>query len=161
MSMDDLKAVQAAGWTLIATDGDSTLAACPSFGCGVKVRIPHGKRVLSCDPGLNRGPRDIPIGSYEDMRKALRLRRQELELAIPEVEHIAGLARDHLAKAEKPNPTKLPNVDTTLWWAAALGYEVVLRPVDLPDIALRIISETRPQGSRRRALSRRDRASSR
>jgi len=59
MSMDDLKAVQAAGWTLIATDGDSTLAACPSFGCGVKVRIPHGKRVLSCDPGLNRGPRDM------------------------------------------------------------------------------------------------------
>lgn len=150
MSMDDLKRVQRAGWLIVASDEDKTIAKCPANGCGLCVSIPHGAKVQSCDPGLVRAPSDIPVGNFEDLRQVLRDRRRELLLTIPETESVSGLSVDHIAKAEKENPVRLPNVDTVIYWAGALGFELVLRPTGLPPAALRIISETRQFAKRRR-----------
>jgi transcriptional regulator with XRE-family HTH domain len=152
MSLKDLKKVQDAGWLIIASDDGGVLARCPSHGCGLKVRIPYGTNVQSCDPGLSRSPTDMPVGSFEDLRLFLQSRREELGLSISEIESISGLSVDHVAKAEKENPARLPNVDTVIYWANALGFEVVLRPAELSAMALRIIAETRPLQPRRRKL---------
>lgn len=160
MSVDDLQKAQRAGWIIEGCDDDGMLCRCPSAGCGLRVKIKYGGPIQSCDPGLNRDPRSIQIGSYEDVRKILRDRREDLLLTIMEVEDIAGLTHGHLMKAEKENPTRTPGLDIIAEWAAALGYEVVLRPTQLPKLSLRIIDETRRYRGRRlqeRARRRRDR----
>lgn len=158
MALDDLLKIQRAGWIIESVDDYGTFCRCPSFGCNVRVKIKHGANVRACDPGLNRNPWDVPIGSYEDLRKFLRERREELLLTIPEVEDIAGLTADHLKKAEKDNPSRLPELGTIVLWAQSLGYEVVLRPTQLSKMGLRLIDETsRFRGRRVRERSRRRR----
>lgn len=156
---DDLKEIQKAGWMVLGTLEDGVLCQCPSFGCGLKVKIKRGAKPQQCDPGLSRHPADRPIGSYEDARQLLRERREDLLLSIPEVEEIAGLTKDHLAKAEKDNPSRLPELDTIVVWAQALGYEIVFRPTQLSNMGLRLIAETsRYRGRRLQERDRRRRA---
>lgn len=160
MSVDDLKRAQRAGWMIEGVTDDGILCRCPSAGCGLRVKMKFGGPIQHCDPGLYRDPRSIPIGSYEDLRCVLRDRREDLLLTIMEVEDIAGLTHGHLLKAEKENPTRTPGLDIISEWAAALGYEIVLRPTNLPQLSLRIISEIRQNRGRRlqaRARRRRER----
>lgn len=149
MAVDDLKRAQRAGWIIEGVSDDGMLCRCPSAGCGLRVKIKYGASIQSCDPGLSRDPRAIPVGSYEDVRKLLRERREDLLLTIPEVEEIAGITKDHIAKAEKENPTRTPGLDIIAEWAAALGYEIVLRPTQLSALSLRLIDETRRYRGRR------------
>ncbi|MFW8636972.1 helix-turn-helix domain-containing protein [Cribrihabitans pelagius] len=86
---------------------------------------------------------DRKVGSYDGARMALRARREALGLTISEVEELAGATVDHLAKAEKDGSSKLPNAQLLLEWAQALGYEVVLRPTELPAYTRRVICYTR------------------
>jgi len=160
MAVDDLKKAQRAGWIIEGADDDGMLCRCPSAGCGLRVKIKYGGPIQSCDPGLNRDPRAVPIGSYDDVRRLLRERREDLLLTIPEVEEIAGVTKDHFAKAEKENPTRTPGVDIIAEWAAALGYEIVMRPAQLSPLSLRLIDETRryrPRRLQERARRRRSR----
>lgn len=149
MSVDDLKRAQKAGWIIQGVDDEGILCRCPSSGCGLQVRIKYGGPVQHCDPGLTRDPRSIPVGSYDDVRRILRDRREELLLTIPEVEEIAGTTKDHLAKAEKENPSRVPGFDIIAEWAEALGYEIVLRPAQLSSLSMRLIAETRRYRRRR------------
>jgi transcriptional regulator with XRE-family HTH domain len=161
VSVDDLKRAQRAGWIIEGVDEDGMLCRCPSHGCGLRVKMKFGGPIQTCDPGLNRDPRSVPIGSYEDVRVLLRERREDLLLSIPELEEIAGLTKDHIAKAEKENPTRTPGFDLLSVWAQALGYEFVLRPAQLSPLSLRTIVETRQYRGRRlleRARRRRERA---
>ncbi len=141
---DLLKRAQAAGWLVLRNDAQGAIGACPREGCGVTVRLMPDRPVPSaCAPqtGLN----DVLVGSNEDARVALRARRQQLGLSLHDVDEITGLTVDHVAKAEKPNPSKAMGMDLLPIWAAALGYEVVLRPRALPPLALRILAaKSRP-----------------
>ena len=156
MSLEDLERIQKAGWMIVAADDERTLARCPAYGCGLKVNIPHGSSVQACDPGLSRDAWDIPIGNYEDIRLVLKDRRQELLLTIPEVEDIAGLSVDHIAKAEKKDPARKPTIETMIYWAQALGFEILLRHTGMPKKTLRFIDETRPMSPRRRQMNKRE-----
>lgn len=149
MALDDLKNIQRNGWIIESVDDEGTFCRCPSFGCNLRVKIKHGTNVRSCDPGLTRNPTEVQIGSYEDLRMFLRKRREQLLLTIPEVEEIAGLTAYHIAKAEKDNPSRLPELGTIILWSQALGYDVVLRPTQLSTMTLRFIDETRRFRGRR------------
>jgi transcriptional regulator with XRE-family HTH domain len=94
----------------------------------------------------------MPFITLRDMAHMIdvgRQRRHQLGLSIVEVEDCAGLTADHIAKAETGRPV---NIDTAISWLGALGYEIVLRPVDLPAITLRFVA------AKRGALSRSARA---
>lgn len=76
---------------------------------------------------------------------------------IRDAEVVAGIAEDHLAKFERdnwqelpPQARKLPNIDTMVEWAGALGYEVVLRHKGLPPMGLSKVAETSGKANYRR-----------
>lgn len=140
---DFLRHVQRSGWLVESADEESLIARCPAVGCGLRVKLKAGAAVPSRDCG--RTPEtDIAVEGFEEARKFLRQRRRALSLTILETEIVSGIATDHLAKFERDDGNRLPNAQTFFEWAQALGYQVVLRPVDLPPITLRMISETRP-----------------
>lgn len=113
----------------------------------------------------NSGPdfTEVVVRDYEDLRVFLRDRRNALVLNIPEVEEMAGMTKDMLAKCEKDNPSKIPNIQTLIEWANSLGYDLVLRHSTLPPKSVRYIVDSRdkvkarttrlPQWAGRRALS--------
>ena len=70
-------------------------------------------------------------------------------MTIRELEEVAGLEPDLLAKVERDGTKKIPNVQTLLDWAGALGFELVLRPVPMTALALRTIVETRDKTAAR------------
>jgi transcriptional regulator with XRE-family HTH domain len=143
MSVDDLKRAQKKGWILVAATEGAMIVRCPSFGCGLKAKIPYNSEIPQCDPSIYRDQSEIVVGNYNDLRELLRARRNELRFSIREVEEISGLSTDHIAKAEKENPVRQPNLDLVLPWAQALGYDLVLRPRDMTPYALRVIAQTR------------------
>lgn len=137
-----LRDVQAAGWQIKAADQSKVVAGCPRAGCALKILLrPDAPVPDTCKPGPDLA--EVTVRTYEDARVFLRARREALNLTIKELEEVAGASVDHLAKAEKNNPSKLPNAQLLVEWAASLGYEVVLRPASLPPMALRYISDTR------------------
>lgn len=139
-----LRDVQNSGWLIRFVDQDSVTAACPRQGCSTLLKLRSGTRIPdACGSGADF--REVVVGNYETLRAALKLRRQTLGLAIAEVEDIAGVATDHLAKAEKEGPSRVPTLDILAEWAEALGYEIVLRSKPLPAYTLRVISQTRPR----------------
>lgn len=152
MAIDDLKKAQDAGWVLVGATDKYSICRCPSYGCGVKLRIPYGTTPQRCDPGLSRDPISEPVGSYDELRRKLRHRREEMLLSIPEVEDIAGLTVDHIKKAEKDNPSRIPEFDTLVLWAQALGFELVLRHSGLPNLGIRFIDDTRRWRPRRKKM---------
>lgn len=145
-----LKDVQRAGWVIEAVDTDACVARCPVQGCGMKVRLQNSTRIPQCHTASRRAITDIPIASFEELRVAMRERREELALSIRDVEDVAGMTVDYLAKFEKDDPSKIPNAQTTLEWIQALGYEVIIRPAQIPPYGLRIIAETRDRARHRR-----------
>lgn len=144
-----LREVQRAGWDLMSVDLGSALVSCPRQGCNLRVRLKSGTAIPET---CGRGPdlRETVVRSYEDARIALRNKRHSLTLSIAEVEDIAGMASDHLAKAEKENPSRILTTNIFLEWCEALGFEVVLRPKELSPYALRVISQTRARSEARR-----------
>lgn len=148
MNPDDLKAVQRAGWAIAGVDEQTVTAKCPTHGCGMMARFKVGGTIPRRDVGATRF--DTVVTCFDDAREVLKSRRQELGLTIPEVEHISGIAGDHLAKFEKTDFSRIPNIETLMSWTAALGYEVVLRHGELPAVTLRWIADTRPKIEARR-----------
>jgi transcriptional regulator with XRE-family HTH domain len=143
-----LRNVQNAGWIIQFVDDDKVLAKCPRAGCSLKAVLKDGDNVpetCAVGPSLT----EITIGCYDDARKFLRQRRDDLVLSIKDVEEVAGMTVDMLAKVEKDNPSKIPNFIFVLEWAQSLGYDLVLRPGNLPNYALRTIAESRGQMKRR------------
>lgn len=147
-----VKDVQGAGWNVIASDVESVWVGCPRGGCNLRLRIKAGSSI----PTVCRAKAPLPeivVNSYlNDARPALRERRVELGLTIKDVEDVSGIAPDHLAKMEKDNPSKVPNILTFIEQAQALGYDLVLRPSDagLPPVTIGRIVETRPIQEKRK-----------
>jgi transcriptional regulator with XRE-family HTH domain len=142
VSPEYMRAAQGKGWNIISCDEEHILAACPRAGCGLQIKL----RAESKIPETVR-PRpalaEITVAQFDDARAGLRARREQLCLSIKDVEDAAGLATDHLAKFEKDDFSKIPNAQTFIEWANALGYTVTLRPTGLPPVTLGIISRTR------------------
>lgn len=145
-----IQRIQAAGWVLESADKDTCVAKCPAMGCEMRAVFRTGGPLPKREP--HSGPDlDIPVSTFNGAREVLRDRRRELLLTIRDVEEAAGAADDHLAKIERDNYDKIPNVETFMMWAEALGFQVVLRPIPLPPITVRAIVDTRAQsGSRAR-----------
>lgn len=143
-----LRNVQKAGWQIMSADTISATVACPRAGCSLKVRLKDGAKIpQACiaAPDLS----EVTITTYNDARVFLHGRRVSLGLTIKELEEVAGVTVDHLAKAEKSNPSRHPNMEIMIEWATALGYEIVLRPAQMPSMALRYIADSRPQAAAR------------
>ena len=136
--------VERAGWFIQAVDEGSVIAACPRSGCALRTKLKAGtKPPETSRPGPDLA--SVRMQTFDNGREFLRDRRVALGLNIKEVEEIAGAATDHLAKAEKDNPSRIPNVEIFLEWATSLGIQVWLVPGDLPPYTRRVIVETRPQ----------------
>lgn len=144
-----VKDVQMAGWSIQAVSDDAVIAKCPSAGCNLHAQLKLGAAIPAVDPGCRRDPIDAKVGTYDDIRLALRKRRENLLLTIRELEEVAGLEPDLLAKVERDGTKKIPNVQTLLDWAGALGFEIVLRPAPMTPLALRTIVETRDKSAAR------------
>jgi transcriptional regulator with XRE-family HTH domain len=143
MDQQHLKQVQAAGWQIEAVQPDHVIARCPSVGCALRAKLALGGPVPAVDPARARSRVEARIQSYDDLRQQLRERREALLLSIREIEEIAGLTVDHLAKLEHDGRTRLPDIQTIMDWCGAVGYEIVLRPVPMTALALRTICDTR------------------
>lgn len=144
-----IKSVQASGWHIEAVTDNSVIAKCPSVGCNLRAELKLGGYVPDVDPNQNRDLIDRKVETYDDIRVLLRERRENLLLSIREVEEIAGLETDHLAKIERNDHNKIPNVQTLLEWSESLGFEIVLRPRPMTSYALRTICDTRDRAASR------------
>lgn len=155
MKLDFLHDVQRAGWGIVEVGQGEVIARCRSRGCNMVGRLEPGKRVPTvCRPDGN--PQDVPIEVWHHIRKQLHERRIELGLTIKEVEVIAGIAIDQLAKCEREDSTRIPNFQTIVEWGMTLGFSFHMRPGNLPAQSLRVISETRDLTERRKERAARD-----
>ena len=149
-----VKEVQQRGWHVEAVTDEDVIGRCPSIGCGLRAKLNQNARIPDVDPGCRRSRIDKPVHNFEDVRKAMRQRREELALTIHEVEEIGGITVDYLAKFEKENPSKIPNASLLFEWVQTLGYELVLRPIEMTPYAIRTICETRDKlASRQKRFS--------
>jgi len=144
-----VKEVQAKGWSVQAVSSEAVVAKCPSAGCNLFAELKYGGHIPAVDPGCRRDPIDIQVASYDDIRRQLRAARESLLLSIREVEEISGIASDHLAKVEKDKNPRMPPAQMLFDWAGALGFEIVLRPIPLPALAIRTIMDTRDRTAAR------------
>lgn len=151
MDQKFLRDVQAAGWQIQEVQTDAAIAACPRPGCTLQVALRFGSKIpAACD--ATSGLPEIVVRTFEDFRVPVRERRERLGLTIRELEEVAGTATDHLAKAEKDNPARVPNIQLVLEWAASIGYEVILRPAPMPAMALRYLADSRGQLAARKKM---------
>lgn len=154
MNRDFLEKVQAEGWQIVEVFRDGCTARCPSQGCSVRAKLRQSAGVL---PGPRSGDEapDLAVQSFDELRQELRRRRKTLCLTIREVEDIAGITDDYLAKFERDNWRdgsnwgKIPNVQAAIEWANVLGYDVVLRPRPLPAATLEAVAGSRDAVKRR------------
>jgi len=147
-----LREVQDAGWHIEQAGERQVVARCPAEGCGMRALLTSGAAVPEVDPDWTRNGVDLPLAGYEDFRRAIRERREKLGLTLNEVEEVVGVANYYFAKAEKDEPSKIPNLATAIAWAQALGYEIVLRPGQINDrLALRTLCESRSMVALRRS----------
>ena len=148
-----LRDVQRSGWQVEAVDAHGCVARCGSPGCKVRVKLRQGAAIPQrCSSGADQA---VPLTDYDTARVFLRGRREDLHLTIAEVEEVAGMTPDRLAKCERDDWSKMPNAQTFFEWAQALGYRVVLEPAALPPLMLSVIAQTRalvPSRARRTAL---------
>lgn len=159
MNPDFLKSVQRCGWQVQSADESGCIARCPTPGCGVRVALKSSSSIPK--RAVEGWTIEKVVDSLDTGRRFLKERREDLCLTIAEVEEIAGMATDHLAKFERENwatagTVRSLNFETFKNLAEALGYRVVLVPGLLPPLALRIISETRhmvPGRVKRRMLA--------
>ena len=190
MNQSFLKDVQAAGWMIRKVTQTAAIVSCPNPGCALNVNLELGRSIPKVNMPCSIGS---PIADFDDIRCRLRERRQELGFSIKDVEEIGGIAHDHLSKFEKDDPYRIPNMQTIIDWANALGnrlvfkrrdgegwdstefnfaffniasrkqsnavhvieiikgtgFDLFLRPDELPSRAIRIICETRDKVQRR------------
>jgi len=140
-----LRKVQGAGWIVEAIADDAAVCRCQRQGCGMRAKLKEGGPLPSTC-GRSWDGAELIVTGYPELQRFLRDRRCILGLSQQAVEQAAGFTDSHLAKAEKDNPFRrftLENIDT---WARTLGYEIVLRPIPLPPITLRILSERSARG---------------
>lgn len=142
---DFLRKVQGLGWLIERVERNSCVAKCS--GCSLRLRLyPRGAVPLR-EPVDGAGR---VVESMDEVRSVLKDRRDELLLSIGEVEEAAGMAVDHLAKFEPQGAARTPTVPILIYWAQALGYDVVLRPRPLPGKTLAQIESTRDRVDARR-----------
>lgn len=143
-----LRMIQAQGWMIVRITGEAATVACPRADCNLRVALKPGADV---PPACRKDPAlpIITITCNEDFRHAMLDRREALYLTQKEVAAGAGLDDDHVAKCEKDNPSRLPNLDTATSWAGAVGYTLALIPTTIPPLMLRTIAETRERSDRR------------
>lgn len=137
-----LRQVQEAGWIVREVTDLHVIGACPRQNCSMSAKLIPGRKIPeTCE----RGPdvSDIELENYDHGRQVLRERRLQLSMSIAETEEAAGISEHHLAKADKPNPSRTVQLNIFMEWAAALGFKVILRPTDLPLKTLRTIADTR------------------
>ena len=149
VNQDFLRALQSAGWLIKAVDEDKATVSCPRSGCGLNLTYRPGRKIhQSCakEPTIA----ECPVRGFDDARVFLRQRREDLALSIKDVEEVAGMAVDHLAKFEKDDSVRIPNAQIFFEWVQALGYQVVLKPAELPVYALRIVAESRDKVAMRK-----------
>lgn len=154
-----LRDVQDEGWHVEQVGTEEVIARCPREGCGMRAKLSSAAPVPSIDHDwTGRGYFD-QVSFYAEWQNVLRGRREELGLTLHELEDVLGVATDYLAKAEKPSPAKIPNLQTALDWASALGLRVVIVPGPIQEAsALQAVVDTRPKLKRRRGRVRIDRA---
>jgi len=140
-----LREVQKRGWVIVAATTEACEARCPVLGCGIRTLLRSGASIPPrITPDLRGG---VALEHGAHAIESLRGRRKELRLSVEEVEDAAGVEPSHLAKIE--NCTKMPNIDTFIWLAAALGYDLVLREGLLPAATLRTLADTRSKEASR------------
>lgn len=149
-----IRRVQDAGWHVVAADLESVWIGCPRGGCNLRTRLKAGGAI----PTVCRSAPPIATITVDDYmrvaRPALRDRRQQLGLTIKDVEEVSGIADDHLAKMEKDDPSKIPNILTFIDWARSLGFQLVLVPDAMPQVTITKIAETREAQERRKSVYR-------
>jgi transcriptional regulator with XRE-family HTH domain len=144
-----LRSVQDAGWLISSANQQYVLAECPNAGCGMTALLKRGTVIPQACQGPSR-LKEVALDSFQHGRVELRRRREEMALTIKDLEEIAGAAGDHFAKAEKDDPSKVPNAQIFIEWAHSLGYDVVLRPGrPLTPLATRIIADSRDRAAAR------------
>lgn len=143
--------VQDAGWHITGADQECVLGSCRRAGCGLKTTFRPGNRIPKVATRESEMEEHI-IRGFGDVAKLSRDRRHELAWSIAETEEVAGMTPDYLAKMEKDNPSKIPNVNTFVDLMNAEGYEVFVRKAKMPPIALRAIVETRHRVEARRQM---------
>ncbi len=148
MNPDFLRRAQVEGWNVITADKEFVWLGCSRAGCNFQFKVRDGGAIpQTCRPQPVLA--EIAIESFDDLREALRARREQLCLSIKDVEDAAGVATDHLAKFEKDDSLRIPNVMTAMDWAQALGYTIVLRQTGMPQVTLGLIARTRHLLSKR------------
>lgn len=137
-----LDEVQRAGWIVKEASDEAVLGGCPRPGCGLKVALKPGVPIPKTCSGEDAVAL-VEVRTFDDARKFLRERREDLGLSIKEMEEICGIAADFAAKFEKDDPSKIPNAQTFIEWAQGLGYVVFLKPGKLSSLAMETIAITR------------------
>ena len=140
-----LREVQKRGWVIVAATTDACEGRCPIVGCGIRAVLRSGKSIPERTMPDLRGGLALEHGAHAI--EVLQGRRKELRLTVEEVEDAAGVEPSHLAKIE--HGTKMPNIDTFIWLAQSLGYDLVLREGALPAATLRTLADTRPREASR------------
>lgn len=157
MDRNWLARIQRAGWAILRVSEKEVVASCPAHGCGMKAKLREGGAIPWVDPDGRRNRSDIPIGTEDAGRQLLRWRREELGLAMDEVEDLVGLTPGHINKLEKDEPDRGLRLQMFLEIAEALGYEVVIRPAELPSKTLTYLTQTRHLYEKRRRRFARER----
>lgn len=85
----------------------------------------------------------LRVATYAEARDALRDLRERLCLTILEVEAAADLCQGHLAKIEPDHSQRIPNVETFIKWADALGFDLVLVRKPFPPRMVDVMCEAR------------------
>jgi hypothetical protein len=138
-----LRRIQEAGWLVERVEQDHVVAKCPADGCALRARL-RPEQPISRRSAIVHGSDDhfAVVNSYDDLRVALRRRREDLALSQYEVDELGGFTSAHIAKAEKDNPIRYMTLHNVIAWANTLGLELVLRPSPVPSIAMKQIVES-------------------
>lgn len=75
------------------------------------------------------------LTSYGHLVALLRAKRSDIGASQADVDHVAGLTTGHVSKLEAgPNGSwgRHATIDTVILWAGALGYRLVLEPMERP-----------------------------
>lgn len=151
-----LRDIQRAGWLIRFVDEGSAIVGCPRQGCGTMLKLRSGVKIPDA---CGRMPEweEVIVTDNASLTRALKNRRVMLGLSIAEAEECAGVATDHWAKAEGNHPQRQMMSQIVCEMAAALGYDLILRPRSegLPTVTLGVISRTRARTEARRRMARR------